>query len=338
MRQPPAVFLGQGRVYQADTCEPLKRAARRGELRLLARGRRGYPGTPLPAGALDPICSLGVWDARRDQAWGLPWHRNEGIEFTCLSRGRMAFHVGERSFPLRRGHLTITRPWQVHRVGEPHVTASRLHWIILDVGVRRPNQPWRWPDWLMCSPADLKRLTRLLSHNEEPVWRVGAEVERCFEQLSEAMAVRGPAVLETRIKLRVNELLVTVADVLERKRIPLDRRLSGTPRTVELFLEGLRQNLEYPWDLGEMARQCGLGRTRFVHYCRLVTDLSPGEYLARCRVEAAARILGDRPDANITDVGLSCGFGSGQYFATVFRRFLGCTPSDYRRRRAPSGE
>lgn len=333
MRPPPAIFLGHGQVYRADTCEPLKRAARRGVLALSARGRRGYPGPPLRPGPLDPICSMGIWDARRDQDWGLPWHRNEGIEFAYLARGTLAFSVEGRSVPLRRGHLTITRPWQVHRIGDPHVTPSRLHWIILDVGVRRPNEPWRWPEWLVGSPAELKRLTRLLSHNEEPAWRVGKDVERCFEGLAEATAGRGGAGFETRVKLRVNELLVTVADVLERKRIPLDRRLSGTPRTVELFLKGLRENLEYPWDLDQMAEQCGLGRTRFVHCCREVVDLSPGEYLTRCRVEAAAKVLRERPDANITDVALSCGFGSGQYFATVFRRLRGCTPSEHRLRR-----
>ncbi len=329
MRQPPAIFLGEGRVYRADTCEPLKRAARRGELGLAARGRRGYPGSPLPRGKLEQICSVGVWDARRDQSWGLPWHRNEGIEFTYLARGSLSFRVEDRFVRLRPGHLTITRPWQVHRLGDPNVTASRLYWLILDVGVRRPNQPWRWPEWLMCSPADLKRLTRLLSQNEEPAWRVGGEVERCFERISGALACRGASSLETRLKLGVNELLVTVADVLERKRIPLDRRLSGTPRTVEMFLKGLRENIEYPWDLGQMALQCGLGRTRFVHYCRLVTGMSPKEHLRRCRLEAAARILRERPDANITDVALSCGFGSGQYFATLFRRWRGCTPSEY---------
>ena len=333
MRQPPAIFLGQGQVYRADTCEPLKGAARRGDLRLVARGRRGYPGAPLPSGPLDQVCSLGVWDAPRDQAWGLPWHRNEGIEFTYLARGRLAFHVGDRFHLLRRGHLTITRPWQVHRLGDPRVTASRLHWLILDVGVRRPNQPWRWPEWLMCAPADLKRLTRLLSHNEEPVWRVGPEIGRCFEELAGVMASRSPSSFEARLKLRVNGLLVAVADALERRKIPLDRRLSGTPRTVELFLKGLRENLEYPWDVDQMAGQCGLGRTRFVHHCREITGLSPAEYLGRCRVEAAARILAERPDANITDVALSCGFGSGQYFATAFRRRLGCTPSEYRLRR-----
>ena len=26
----------------------------------------------------------GYWDADSDQDWGLPWHRNEGIELTLL--------------------------------------------------------------------------------------------------------------------------------------------------------------------------------------------------------------------------------------------------------------
>jgi hypothetical protein len=50
----------------------------------------------------------------------------------------MAFAVDRIDYNLSRGNLTVTRPWQLHRVGNPNGTACRLHWIILDRGIRRP--------------------------------------------------------------------------------------------------------------------------------------------------------------------------------------------------------
>lgn len=158
----PAVFSSPSATYHADRCEPLRAAVRRGEVRLAALVHRGYPGRVMPAGMLPEVSTTGFWDATGTQTWGLDWHRNEGIELTYLARGRTEFLVDTESFTLESGHLTITRPWQRHRVGNPHIGPSRLCWLILDVGVRRPDQPWKWPDWMILSPTDQRRLTALL--------------------------------------------------------------------------------------------------------------------------------------------------------------------------------
>ena len=67
-----------------------------------------------------------------------------------------------KKYSLKPGHLTITRPWQPHSLGNPHIGPNRLHCIILDVEVRRPHQSWNWPDWIILTRNDLKQLTALL--------------------------------------------------------------------------------------------------------------------------------------------------------------------------------
>ncbi|MCX7826056.1 MAG: helix-turn-helix transcriptional regulator, partial [Verrucomicrobiae bacterium] len=249
-----------------------------------------------------------------------------------LARGKLHFAVDRKSWRLESGHLTITRPWQEHRVGNPHVQASRLHWLILDVGVRRPNQPWRWPSWLVLSPSDLRRLTEMLRHNEQPVWAANAQLGRCFEQLAPLVAAPDPRASQTWLQLRLNELFVALYEMLRSKRVTLDARLTSTRRTVEMFLASLPRHLGRPWTLDEMARECGLARTRFAHYCQRITNLTPAQYLMRCRLEEAARLLRGKQPASVTDAAYACGFSSSQYFATVFRRRFGCRPSDYRAR------
>lgn len=327
MKASVAVYRLDGQVYYADTCEPLKQAAERGEVALTARGRGAYPGPPLPPKVLPEVRSVGRWDAGHAQSWGLDWHRNEGIELTYLSRGKVRFDVDDQRFLLKRGDLTITRPWQRHRVGDPHVDASCLHWLILDVGVRRPNQQWRWPAWLASSQADIKSLTSMLSHNEQPVWPANDEIERYFEKLVDAAA----AANESRLRLYIGGLVVALTELLEQHRPVLDTSLSSGQRTVTLFLAALPETVDQPWDLASMAAACGLGRTRFAHYCKEITNMSPIDYLVRCRVEASARLLVERSKLSITDVALRCGFESGQYFSRVFHEHKGRSPREYRR-------
>lgn len=331
MKPGVAVFRTADHRYYADTCEPLRRAVAEGQVRLSARVHGAYPGLPLPPDTLLEVRTVGHWAADHDQAWGLDWHRNEGVEFTYVARGRVGFGVNAESHPLKSGDLTVTRPWQRHRVGAPHVAASLLHWLILDVGVRRPNQPWEWPSWVVLSAADLADLTAALSHNEQPVWQADDAIAHYFEKLSEAATAYDDRTGESHLKLYVNGLLLALLDVLRRNRPTLDPTLSSTQRAVELFLAALPEHVDQEWTLASMAAACGLGRSRFTYYCRRITNMSPSEFLTRCRVEAASTLLLNRRELSVTEVALRSGFGSSQYFATVFRHLVGWSPRDFRR-------
>ncbi len=330
-----AVFFSPDATYHADRCEPLVQAIERGEVRLTAWARRGYPGRPLPARLLPEISTIGFWDAVGTQNWGLDWHRNEGVEITYVSQGKTAFLVEGEKFQLESGQVTITRPWQKHRLGNPYIGATRLHWLILDLKVRRPDQPWCWPSWLVLSPKDLRRLTTLLSHNEHPVWPANPETAAAFERIADLVQNPDPAVAQSRLRLCINELIISLLELLTSENVELNPHLVSTRRSVELFLKEVDDHLEHRWTLEEMAERCGLGRTRFADHCRQVTNMTPLAYLAHRRVEAAKRLLLADPAHSVTDIALACGFDTSQYFATVFHKLVGKSPSEFRSQ--PSG-
>ena len=323
--------------YHADTCRSLRAAAARGQIQLAALARGGYPGRRLPSHVLPELRSVGFWNAAHPQTWGLHWHRNEGLELTYLARGNLSFAVDELPHALHKGDVTLCRPWQIHRVGNPHVTASRLYWLILDVGVRRPRQVWRWPDWLVCSPTDQRRLTRLLTENNQSVWHAAPEMEFYFQHLGDTIAAPLDAHTTTRLALHINELLVAVLEMLQRRRdvsqaVPIEAQ-----KRVELFLSQLGPQPGPSWNLAAMARECNLGRSQFSHYCRELTNMTPRQFLEACRVRRGQGLLQQQPQLSITEVAQQCGFASSQYFATVFRKHVGGSPRAWRKR-APGSE
>jgi AraC-like DNA-binding protein/quercetin dioxygenase-like cupin family protein len=340
MAQAPPLYREHRQTYVADTCGALVDAIRRGRVRLETLVCGHYPGRKLPPGVLPGVKSLGFWQAEGAQDWGLDWHRNEGIELTFLERGQLPFSVDGRDFQLKPGDLTITRPWQLHRVGNPHIAASRLHCLILDIGVRRPHQAWTWPSWLVLSKPDLRQLTKMLRQNEQPVWRAPDELRRLFPRIAAAVESDTGGENASRLTLQLNELFLLVLEMCRTSNVPLDASLSISPRTVELFLADLAgspQQLGQPWTLTRMAEQCGLGVTRFVHHSKQLTNMTPLEYLNRCRLEEAGRQLTAEPARTVTDIALACGFSSPQYFATVFGRHFGCTPREFRERTGKMG-
>lgn len=328
-----AIYRESGHVYQADTCQPLVEAAQGGQVRLKAISRASYPGERLDKADLPGLSSIGFWDAVGRQNWGLDWHRNEGIELTFLESGTLPWALGDQEFVLQPNDLTISRPWQPHRVGLPNIQASHLYWIIVDVGVRRPNRPWSWPRWLVLTPTDIQDLTTLLRHCEQPVWQATREIKHCFQEIGQTLA--GPSSQSTisRLTVYLNEIFLLLLEMLRSQNIKLDPTLSTTRRMVRLFLEDLAHNrtmLTQAWTSRSMAEHCGLGATQFAHYCRQVSNLSPMQYLNQCRVEMAGQMLVNEPEKSITDIALSCGFGSSQYFATVFKKQHGISPKSLR--------
>ena len=95
-------------------------------------------------------------------------------------------------------------------------------------------------------------------------------------------------------------------------------------------LEYIDANLAEPITLGDLATVTGLSPMHFAAQFRMSTGIRPHEYLLRRRVERARELL-LQPDSSIVDVALSVGFQTQSHFTTVFKRFVGDTPCQWRR-------
>jgi len=335
MRLSVPIFHTGDEAFTADTCRPLVEAAGRKEVALQALVHGHYPGRPLPHGELPGLKTVGFWDARQSQSWGLPWHRNEGIELTFLESGRMAFAADDREYTLQADALTITRPWQRHRLGNPCIGAGRLHWLILDVGVRRPNQSWKWPGWIMLRESDRAELADIVRKTDQPVWKASTEICHCFHSIAAAVESDHRGSSTSTLTIRINELLLLFLALLRKKKVALNEALTTSQRTVEMFLDDLRMHPEHlalDWTIGEMADSCGLGVTQFIQVVKKVTNMTPLTFLNEQRLERAAALLRSGQAGSITELAQSCGYSSSQYFATAFSRKFGCSPSLFRNR------
>ena len=275
-----------------------------------------------------------------EQNWGIEPHRNEGIEIVFIEAGESPFLVDGTRSQLRAGDVTVTRPWQLHQIGDPHIGAMRLHWVIIDVGVRRPNQFWRWPSWIILTPEDQAELTRRLSQNERALCRGTPAIQRTFEKIAEVLHQPNPLSRLSHLTVHLNVLLLDLLDILRSEAFTDDPHFIAHERTIECFVRDLAGNqasLAQPWTLRSMAAECGLGPTAFRKYCRRIVNASPMDYLKRCRLELAAKLLADDTARPITDIAFDCGFSSSQYFSYQFRRAFGRSPLAHRKRGAAVG-
>jgi AraC family L-rhamnose operon regulatory protein RhaS len=115
--------------------------------------------------------------------------------------------------------------------------------------------------------------------------------------------------------------------------VVLDASLGSAQQTVELFWGDVASRLDQlaePWTVTKMARRCGISVSRFIQLTRRLYNRTPNRQLNWLRVERAAEWLAAEPGRTVTDIALGLGFSSSQYFATVFLRERGCSPSTLR--------
>lgn len=337
---PSPIYQSSADYHEIDDCGPQRKAIREGKIELHALSNGHYPGKRMNSNILPGLANVGFWSCRSSQDWGLDSHRNEGLEIVFLETGGMGFEVDGRVHLLRAGNLTVTRPWQLHKLGDPNIGRGKLYWLILDVGVRRPNQEWTWPSWVVLSPKDLAELTRKLRHGEQAAWMANAQMRQVFRDIADCVLLWNQPRVGSRLAVAINRLLLELLDVLAEQQHEESPSLVTRRRTVELFLNDLVENplsCAEPWTVERMAAQCGMGITAMAKYCKELVNIGPMAFLNQCRIDHAARALQETQSISVTQIAMRFGFNSSQYFATQFRKRHQMTPVQYRSRALKGG-
>lgn len=87
--------------------------------------------------------------------------------------------------------------------------------------------------------------------------------------------------------------------------------------------------------LDDVAREVHLSKRHLLRMFKEATGLTPGAYLLQVRVARGAERLRLGED-NVTEAAWQAGFNDSNYFTRQFRRLMGMSPSEYRKRMAES--
>jgi len=319
----------------SDDCSPLTLAVERGEVSLSAYSRGQYPGIRLKTGRLPSLQSIGIWDAAGPQKWGLPMHRNEGIEICYVLSGQTHFATDTEQWALKAGDITITRPWQRHCLGNPKIGSCKLFWIIIDVESSEQNAIWKLPDWIGPDVNSRRELLRIYRQNQcshliDKSGELKGFIERSFNALEED----SPLVF-AHLSSMINSVILTVAERLSEGISDSSTDPQGFNQTISQFFKGLEASVDKaaePWTVNSMAHACRVGKSYLTTSCREIFNITPSEQLNFIRLQHAGRILKSADTRSITEIAFEVGFNSSQHFANRFKKLFGCTAAQYRKR------
>ncbi len=256
-------------------------------------------------------------------------HKNRGMEITYIEKGDLEWIVEGVPEKVGPGSVFFTLPWQVHGSLHPKEPDNILDHVLfhLEEDYPHPRRQFRFPEAFGLKPAEMKMLSTAFSttprhcHHATPAmrWLMPALIG----ELQSTHELR-----DTHATTLLRAVLVELKRMVVGTAVDADTH-TGSEKKVEALLAELSTSYDQRWTLSQMAKQCGIQRTRLGAIFQKLTGGTPMEYLLRLRMERAKTLLRET-DIKIIDIAFECGFGSSQYFANTFKHATGATPSEYR--------
>ena len=102
----------------------------------------------------------------------------------------------------------------------------------------------------------------------------------------------------------------------------------------EVFIKKLNEvimdNIANPeLDINFISAALGMSRSSFYNKLKSVTDVSGSEYINRIRLENAMNLI-KSTDLSFIEISERSGFASSKYFSTIFKQYIGMTPTQFR--------
>jgi len=257
-----------------------------------------------------------------------PHDHGEMMEICHLASGQQLYQVEKEEFFLNGGDVLVNYPRERHGTGIQREGRGTLYWMII-----KPPRPRH--SFLGLSPEESAQLWTLLNPLPKRHFHVKPETRKWLDNVFTLLEDRMPF-KQPLNKSDSNDVLLgmNVRSYLLRYLLDLiESAGTGTlppvSREICLAIDIIKKNDDQFLSMRAIAREVGLSESRFKHRFKDEIGIPPADYQLRHKINLACQML-QKGEATI-DITCWLGFSTPQYFTTVFRRYMGITPAEYRK-------
>lgn len=247
----------------------------------------------------------------------LPPHQHpDRMEICYLFEGKQIYEVEGEPYSLSGGDVFLTFPDERHGTGAFPEEKGIMYWLILKMP--GPNESF------INEGANTGHKWRKILESIESRHFRGTPLLRYY--LDEVIACCLDKQRELREITVASYLSVFLLEMLASAQHQNKRKVSAG---IQKAVDYVNHHLNAPIQLEQLAEIADLSVDWFKEKFRRELGLPPGDFINRRKVEYAKQLLKNEV-WSVTEIAYELSFSSSQYFATVFKRYAGQTPTDYR--------
>lgn len=142
--------------------------------------------------------------------------------------------------------------------------------------------------------------------------------ESCYELLSKSCLLQLWKLLYDRIPVNSCPTLVTA------------RTANQDTHRVKQAVAYIQEHFAEPVTLEDIANSILVSKSECCRCFKRSLGVSPIEYLLKYRITESVKRMHKRTHEPISEIAGAVGFNNTSYYNKVFRKFMGCTPTEYR--------
>jgi AraC-like DNA-binding protein len=263
-----------------------------------------------------------VGSIRTRSAQRIAWHSHEGLELIFLIDGGTAYQFQEHGMlSLNGGQFLLVPAGAPHRGKQDIRMPSTLcGFVFQSLGKLSVKNS-------IFTASDLRRLGKEMGASPPAVRSMSRDLRKLVTRLAELLQQYKQGDTSAEIKASLRAMICLI--VVEASSLLKTRQKADATQVAAAAQAFLRAHHADPVQIPDLAAHLGLSRARMHEVFKAATGLSPNDFLQRYRIEVAREQLAN-PRRAITNIAMSTGFNSSQYFSKVFQKYCGMTPSEYR--------
>lgn len=241
------------------------------------------------------------------------------IEFHCVLKGKR-YNVLQKGdsfshYTTTGNQIFIIFPFEIHGNGTTPQPPYEAY--AFQIKLTRPH------DLLGLNPDYSYNLYRKLMTLRHHALRLGGVHIQMLRTAFGFFSLRDP----DSVKMGVTFLssFLFCLDLLQ--PVPQDQLLPISD-SIAFSLNYIKQNIEQPLKLEAVARAAGYSLSRFKTKFKKEIGITPSEYITLMKVDLAKERLAAGRES-ITEIAYALGFSSSNYFSTVFKKIMSCSPRYY---------
>lgn len=244
---------------------------------------------------------------------GAHTHRHM-LEICFCSKGEQLYKVNKTFYKIKGGELFVTFPGELHGTGEYPEEKGEMYWVIISADTAR-----RFLHFEGRLAAEWNRQLLQLPRHFKGNRTLKTKLEKAFQ----CHTAQNSLLKQIKMQHLLADFLLEVFDCSQSAAF---RKKTKRMEELDAYM---REHIDEPVTLQQLATLSGLSLSRFKAWFKEETGTTPLDYILKYRIKKAQEYL-QRGKDPINSIAYDTGFQSTQYFATVFKKFTGLQPREYR--------
>lgn len=270
---------------------------------------------PVSAG----ICNMASYC---NNAFDFHWH--DGPELSVVIDGRMEYLVNDKRYQMEVGDCVFANSGAMH--SGHAVDADGCHYLVVSflTGAIDGASDGFFAERFLGGVMDAQTTPSMFFDAKN------GEVAKICVDIYEIINKKGDG-WELSIKGLLCHLWYSLYQEAKRQSAATPENAVPVAR-IKKAIRYMNENYASKLSLEDIAAACNLSKSEFCRCFKRITRQTVFEYLMDLRIRKSIRLL-DREGLSVTETALASGFSSSSYYTEVFRRYMGCTPREYLKRR-----